>query len=141
MSKILILNNYGSEKYSIISLKNIEHFEEHMGEPDVSQEINDWNASNQNVGVCIVYANQEIKNIKSRQVFIEICDMSVGKFKLTTDRVSRKEIAKKLGISERTFGKYIKELEQNGFLKINKSEHKAIGTGSLSNSYTPIFKQ
>ena len=72
---------------------------------------------------------------------MEICIKSIGKFKTTTDSISQKEIAKNTGWSLRTVGKYIKELEKEGFLEIHKSNHKTIGSGSISSSYTPIFKQ
>ena len=142
MSKLLILNKKGSkEKYSILVLQNIEHFEKHMGKPDLSQEISDFNASVQNIGVCSVYASQAIKNTKARYVFLEICEQSIGKFKTSTDRINQKYISEKLGISRKTLIKYIKELENDRFLKVEKSNHKKIGTGSNSNKYTPIFKQ
>ena len=142
MSKLLILNEKGSkEKYSILVLQNIEHFEKHMGIPDTSQDIDEWNASVQNLGVCSVYASQEIHNVKLRSILIHICEESISKFKTTTDRISQEDMAKKIGISRRTLMKYIKELESSGFLKIEKSDHKSIGAGSNSHRYTPIFKQ
>lgn len=112
-----------------------------MGKPDLSQEISDFNASVQNIGVCSVYASQAIKNTKARYVFLEICEQSIGRFKTSTERINQKYISEKLGISRKTLIKYIKELENDGFLKIEKSNHKKIGTGSNSNKYTPIFKQ
>ena len=142
MSKLLILNSPGSKsKYSIIELKNIEHFEEKMGKPDTSDNISDHNAETQNIGVCYVYASETISNHRMQSVFIEICIESLGKFKTTTDSISQKEIAENTGLSLRTVGKNIRELEKEGFIKINKSNHKSIGSGSFSNSYTPIFKQ
>lgn len=142
MSKLLILNSPGSKsKYSIIELKNIEHFEEKMGKPNTSDSISDHNAQTQNIGVCCVYALETINNHRLQSVFIEICRESLGKFKTTTENVSQKEIAKNTGLSLRTVGKNIRELEKEGFVKINKSNHKSIGSGSFSNSYTPIFKQ
>lgn len=142
MSKLLILNSPGSKsKYSIIELKNIEHFEEKMGKPDTSDNISDDNAENQNIGVCSVYASETINNHRMRSVFMVICRKSLGKFKTTTDSISQKEIAKNTGLSLKTVGKYIKELEKEGFLEIHKSNHKTIGSGSISSSYTPIFKQ
>ena len=142
MSKLLILNTPGSKsKYSIIELKNIEHFQEKMGKPDTSDSISDYNAENQNIGVCYVYASETINNHRLQSVFIEICIKSIGKFKTTTDSISQKEIAENTGLSLRTVGKNIRELEKEGFIKINKSNHKSIGYGSFSNSYTPIFKQ
>ena len=142
MSKLLILNSHGSKsKYSIIELKNIEHFEEKMGKPDTSDNISNYNAKNQNIGVCCVYALETINNHRLQSVFIEICRESLCKFKTTTDNISQKEIAKNTGLSLRTVGKNIRELEKEGFIKINKSNHKSIGSGSFSNSYTPIFKQ
>lgn len=142
MSKLLILNSHGSKsKYSIIELKNIEHFEEKMGKPDTSDSISNYHAETQNIGVCCVYASETINNPKLISVFIEICSKSLGKFKTTTDNISQKEIADNTGLSLRTVGKYIRELETKGFIKVNKSNHKTIGSGSLSSSYTPIFKQ
>ena len=142
MSKLLILNSPGSKsKYSIIELKNIEHFEKKMGKPDTSDNISNYNAKNQNIGVCCVYALETINNHRLQSVFIEICRESLGKFKKTTENVSQKEIAKNTGLSLRTVGKNIRELEKEGFIKINKSNHKSIGSGSFSSSYTPIFKQ
>ena len=142
MSKLLILNSPGSKsKYSIIELKNIEYLDEKMGKPETSDNINDYNAKNQNIGVCCVYALETINNHRLQSVFIEICRESLGKFKTTTENVSQKEIAKNTGLSLRTVGKNIRELEKEGFIKINKSNHKSIGSGSFSNSYTPIFKQ
>ena len=142
MSKLLILNAPGSKsKFSIIELKNIEHLEDKMGKPDTSDNISNDNAENQNIGVCWVYASETINNHIMRWLFVEICIESIGKFKTTTDSISQKEIAKKTGSSLRTVGKYIKELEKEGFLEIHKSNHKSIGTGSFSSSYTPIFKQ
>lgn len=142
MSKLLILNSPGSKsKYSIIELKNIEYLDEKMGKPETSDNINDYNAKNQNIGVCCVYALETINNHRLQSVFIEICRESLGKFKTTTDNTSQKEIAENTGWSLRTVGKHIKELEKEGFIKINKSNHKSIGSGSFSNSYTPIFKQ
>ena len=142
MSKLLILNSPGSKsKYSIIELKNIEHFEEKMGKPDTSDNISNHNAEAQNIGVCYVYASETINNHKMQSIFVEICIESIGKFKTTTDNLSQKEIAKNTGWSLRTVGKYIRELEKEGFLEIHKSNHKTIGSGSISSSYTPIFKQ
>lgn len=142
MSKLLILNAHGSKrKFSIIELKNLEYLEDKMGKPDTSDNISDDNAENQNIGVCCVYASETINNYKMRSIFIEICTKSVGKFKTTTDNLSQKEIAKNNGLSLKTVGKYIRELEKEGFIKIHKSNHKSIGTGSFSSSYTPIFKQ
>ena len=142
MSKLLILNSPGSKsKYSIIELKNIEYLDEKMGKPETSDNINDYNAKNQNIGVCCVYALETINNHRLQSVFIEICRESLGKFKTTTENISQKEIAKNTGLSLRTVGKNIRELEKEGFIKINKSNHKSIGSGSFSNSYTPIFKQ
>ena len=142
MSKLLILNTPGSKsKYSIIELKNIEHFQEKMGKPDTGDSISDYNAENQNIGVCYVYASETINNHRMKSIFTEICIKSIGKFKTTTDNLSQKEIAKNTGWSLRTVGKYIKELEKEGFLEIHKSNHKTIGSGSISSSYTPIFKQ
>lgn len=142
MSKLLILNAPGSKsKFSIIELKNIEYLEEKMGKPNTSDSISDDDAENQNIGVCCVYASETINNYKMRAIFIEICTESIGKFKTTTDNLSQEEIAKNNGLSLRTVGKYIKELEKEGFVKIHKSNHKTIGTGSFSSSYTPIFKQ
>ena len=142
MSKLLILNSPGSKsKYSIIELKNIEHFEEKMGKPDTSDNISNHNAEAQNIGVCSVYASETINNHRMQSVFMEICIESICKFKTTTDNLSQKEIAKNTGWSLRTVGKYIKELEKEGFLEIHKSNHKTIGSGSISSSYTPIFKQ
>ena len=142
MSKLLILNSPGSKsKFSIIELKNIEHLEDKMGKPNTSDSISDRNAENQNIGVCSVYASETINNNKMRSIFTGICIKSIGKFKTTTDNLSQKEIAKSTGLSLRTVGKYIKELEKEGFLEIHKSNHKTIGSGSISSSYTPIFKQ
>ncbi len=142
MSKLLILNAPGSKsKFSIIELKNIEHLEEKMGKPDTSDSISNHNAENQNIGVCYVYASETINNHRMQSVFVKICIESIGKFKTTTDSISQKEIAKNTGLSIRTVGKYIKELEKDGFIEIHKSNHKSIGTGSISSSYTPIFKQ
>ena len=142
MSKLLILNAPGSKsKFSIIELKNIEYLEEKMGKPNTSDSISNQNAENQNIGVCYVYASETINNHKMRAVFMEICTESIGKFKTTTDNLSQKEIAKNTGWSLRTVGKYIRELEKEGFIEIHKSNHKTIGSGSISSSYTPIFKQ
>ena len=142
MSKLLILNSPGSKsKFSIIELKNIEHLEDKMGKPDTSDSISNHNAETQNIGVCCVYASKTINNHKMQSIFTEICIKSIGKFKTTTDNLSQKEIAKNTGWSLRTVGKYIKELEKEGFIKIHKSNHKTIGSGSISSSYTPIFKQ
>ena len=142
MSKLLILNAPGSKsKFSIIELKNIEHLEDKMGKPDTSDSISDDNAETQNIGVCYVYASETINNHRMQSVFMEICIKSIGKFKTTTDSISQKEIAKNTGWSLRTVGKYIKELEKEGFIEIHKSNHKSIGTGSFSRYYTPIFKQ
>lgn len=142
MSKLLILNPPGSKsKFSIIKLKNIEYLEDKMGKPNTSDSISNQNAENQNIGVCCVYASETINNYKMRSIFIEICTESIGKFKTTTDNLSQKEIAKNTGLSLRTVGKYIRELEKEGFIEIHKSNHKSIGTGSFSSSYTPIFKQ
>ena len=142
MSKLLILNSPGSKsKFSIIELKNIEHLEDKMGKPNTSDSISNHNAEAQNIGVCCVYASETINNNKMQSIFSEICIKSIGKFKTTTDNLSQKEIAKNTGWSLRTVGKYIKELEKEGFVKIHKSNHKSIGSGSISSSYTPIFKQ
>ena len=142
MSKLLILNSPGSKsKFSIIELKNIEHLEDKMGKPNTSDSISNHNAETQNIGVCCVYASETINNHKMQSIFVEICIKSIGKFKTTTDNLSQKEIAKNTGWSLRTVGKYIKELEKEGFIKIHKSNHKTIGSGSISSSYTPIFKQ
>ena len=142
MSKLLILNSPGSKsKFSIIELKSIEHLEDKMGKPDTSDSISNHNAETQNIGECCVYASETINNHKMQSIFTEICINSIGKFKTTTDNLSHKEIAKNTGWSLRTVGKYIKELEKEGFIKIHKSNHKTIGSGSISSSYTPIFKQ
>ena len=142
MSKLLILNAPGSKnKFSIIELKNIEYLEEKMGKPNTSDSISNQNAENQNIGVCYVYASETINNHKMRAVFMEICTESIGKFKTTTDNLSQEEIAKNIGLSLRTVGKYIRELEKEGFIKVYKSNHKTIGTGSFSSYYEPIFKQ
>ena len=142
MSKLLILNAPGSKsKFSIIELKNIEHLESKMGKPNTSDSISDDNAETQNIGVCYVYASETINNHRMQSVFMEICIKSIGKFKTTTDSISQKEIAKNTGWSLRTIGKYIRELEKEGFIEIHKSNHKSIGTGSFSSYYTPIFKQ
>ena len=142
MSKLLILNAPGSKsKFSIIKLKNIEHLEDKMGKPNTSDNISDDNAETQNIGVCYVYASETINNHRMQSVFMEICIKSIGKFKTTTDSISQKEIAKNTGWSLRTVGKYIRELEKEGFIEIHKSNHKSIGTGSFSSYYTPIFKQ
>ena len=142
MSKLLILNAPGSKsKFSIIELKNIEHLEDKMGKPNTSDSISDHNAETQNVGVCYVYASETINNHRMQSVFMEICMKSIGKFKTTTDNLSQKEIAKNTGLSLRTVGKCIRELEKEGFIEIHKSNHKSIGTGSFSSYYTPIFKQ
>ena len=142
MSKLLILNSPGSKsKFSIIELKNIEHLEDKMGKPNTSDSISNQNAENQNIGVCYVYASETINNHKMRAVFMEICTESIGKFKTTTDNLSQEEIAKNIGLSLRTVGKYIRELEKEGFIKVYKSNHKTIGTGSFSSYYEPIFKQ
>ena len=123
MSKLLILNSPGSKsKYSIIELKNIEHFEEKMGKPDTSDNISNYNAETQNIGVCCVYALETINNHRLQSVFIEICRESLGKFKKTTENISQKEIAKNTGLSLRTVGKNIRELEKEGFIKINKKK-------------------
>ena len=142
MSKLLILNSPGSKsKFSIIELKNIEHLEDKMGKPNTSDNISDDNAETQNIGVCYVYASETINNHRMQSVFMEICIKSIGKFKTTTDSISQKEIAKNTGWSLRTVGKYIKELEKEGFVEVYKSNHKSIGTGSFSSYYKPIFKQ
>ena len=142
MSKLLILNSPGSKsKFSIIELKNIEHLENKMGKPNTSDSISNHNAETQNVGVCYVYASETINNHRMQSVFMEICMKSIGKFKTTTDNLSQKEIAKNTGLSLRTVGKCIRELEKEGFIEIHKSNHKSIGTGSFSSYYTPIFKQ
>lgn len=142
MSKLLILNSPGSKsKFSIIELKNIEHLESKMGKPNTSDSISDHDAETQNIGVCYVYASETINNHRIQSVFMEICIKSIGKFKTTTDSISQKEIAKNTGLSLRTVGKYIKELEKEGFIEVYKSNHKSIGTGSFSSYYKPIFKQ
>lgn len=142
MSKLLILNAPGSKsKFSIIELKNIEHLEGKMGKPDTSESISDHDAETQNIGVCYVYASETINNHRMQSVFMEICIKSIGKFKTTTDSISQKEIAKNTGWSLRTVGKYIRELEKEGFVEVYKSNHKSIGTGSFSSYYKPIFKQ
>ena len=142
MSKLLILNAPGSKsKFSIIELKNIEHLEDKMGKPNTSDNISDQDAETQNIGVCYVYASETISNHRMRSVFMEICIKSIGKFKTTTDSISQKEIAKNTGWSLRTVGKYIRELEKEGFIEVHKSNHKSIGTGSFSSYYKPIFKQ
>lgn len=142
MSKLLILNSPGSKnKFSIIELKNIEHLECKMGKPNTSDNISDQDAETQNIGVCYVYASETINNHRMQSVFMEICIKSIGKFKTTTDSISQKEIAENTGWSLRTVGKYIRELEKEGFIEIHKSNHKSIGTGSFSSYYTPIFKQ
>ena len=142
MSKLLILNSPGSKsKFSIIELKNIEHLEGKMGKPNTSDSISDHDAETQNIGVCYVYASEMINNHRMQSLFMEICIKSIGKFKTTTDSISQKEIAKNTGWSLRTIGKYIRELEKEGFIKVYKSNHKSIGTGSFSSYYKPIFKQ
>ena len=142
MSKLLILNSPGSKsKFSIIELKSIEHLEDKMGKPNTSDSISDNNAEAQNIGVCYVYASETINNHRMQSVFMEICMNSIGKFKTTTDNLSQKEIAKNTGLSLRTVGKCIRELEKEGFIEIHKSNHKSIGTGSFSSYYKPIFKQ
>ena len=142
MSKLLILNAPGSKsKFSIIELKNIEHLEGKMGKPNISDSISYDNAETQNIGVCYVYASETISNHRMRSIFMEICIKSIGKFKTTTDSISQKEIAKNTGWSLRTVGKYIRELEKDGFIEVHKSNHKSIGTGSFSSYYKPIFKQ
>ena len=142
MSKLLILNSPGSKsKFSIIELKNIEHLENKMGKPNTSDSISNHNAETQNIGVCYVYASETINNHRMQSVFMEICMKSIGKFKTTTDNISQKEIAKNTGLSIRTVGKCIRELEKEGFIEIHKSNHKSIGTGSFSSYYKPIFKQ
>ena len=142
MSKLLILNSPGSKsKFSIIELKNIEHLENKTGKPNTSDSISDNNAETQNVGVCYVYASETINNHRMQSVFMEICMKSIGKLKTTTENLNQKEIAKNTGLSLRTVGKYIRELEKEGFIEIHKSNHKSIGTGSFSSYYTPIFKQ
>ena len=142
MSKLLILNSPGSKsKFSIIELKNIEHLEDKMGKPNISDSISDNDAETQNIGVCYVYASETINNHRMQSVFMEICIKSIGKFKTTTDSISQKEIAKNTGWSLRTVGKYIRELEKEGFVEVYKSNHKSIGTGSFSSYYKPIFKQ
>ena len=142
MSKLLILNSPGSKnKFSIIELKNIEHLEDKMGKPNTSDNISDHDAETQNIGVCYVYASETINNHRMQSVFMEICIKSIGKFKTTTDSISQKEIAKNTGWSLRTVGKYIRELEKEGFVEVYKSNHKSIGTGSFSSYYKPIFKQ
>lgn len=142
MSKLLILNAPGSKsKFSTIELKNIEYLEDKMGKPNTSDNISDDNAETQNIGVCYVYASETISNHRMRSVFMEICIKSIGKFKTTTDNLSQKEIAKNTGLSLRTVGKCIRELEKEGFIKVYKSNHKTIGTGSFSSHYEPIFKQ
>ena len=142
MSKLLILNAPGSKsKFSIIELKNIEHLEGKMGKPNISDSISYDNAETQNIGVCYVYASETISNHRMRSIFMEICIKSIGKFKTTTDSISQKEIAKNTGWSLRTVGKYIRELEKEGFIEVHKSNHKSIGTGSFSSYYKPIFKQ
>lgn len=142
MSKLLILNSPDSKnKFSIIELKNIEHLEDKMGKPNTSDNISDHDAETQNIGVCYVYASETINNHRMQSVFMEICIKSIGKFKTTTDSISQKEIAKNTGWSLRTVGKYIRELEKEGFVEVYKSNHKSIGTGSFSSYYKPIFKQ
>lgn len=141
MSKLLILNSSGSEKYSIISLKNIEHYEKKMGKPIIDNSISEEEASIQNLGVCCVYASETLGYTSEMTMFIEICFRSIAKCKETTDLISQREIAEKTKLSIRTVRKYLKKLEKDGFLKINKSKHKTIGIGSSSSSYTPIFKQ
>ena len=142
MSKLLILNSPGSKsKFSIIELKNIEHLENKMGKPNTSDSISNHNAETQNIGVCYVYASETINNHRMQSVFMEICMKSIGKFKTTTDNISQKEIAKNTGLSIRTVGKCIRELEKEGFIEVYKSNHKSIGTGSFSSYYKPIFKQ
>ena len=142
MSKLLILNSPGSKsKFSIIELKNIEHLESKMGKPNTSDSISDHDAETQNIGVCYVYASETISNHRMRSIFVEICIESISKFKTTTDNLSQEEIAKNIGLSLRTVGKYIRELEKEGFIKVYKSNHKTIGTGSFSSYYEPIFKQ
>ena len=142
MSKLLILNSPGSKnKFSIIELKNIEHLEDKMGKPNTSDNISDQDAETQNIGVCYVYASETINNHRMQSVFMEICIKSIGKFKTTTDSISQKEIAKNTGWSLRTVGKYIRELEKEGFVEVYKSNHKSIGAGSFSSYYKPIFKQ
>ena len=112
-----------------------------MGKPNTSDSISDHNAETQNIGVCYVYASETINNHGMRSIFVEICIESIGKFKTTTDNLSQKEIAKNTGWSLRTVGKYIRELEKEGFIEVHKSNHKTIGSGSFSSYYTPIFKQ
>ena len=112
-----------------------------MGEPDVRQEISEYNASIQNLGVCSVYAFETIKKPRPRCLFVEICQESLAQLKLTTDRIRQEDLAKKFGMSRKTLSKYLKQLESDGFLKIEKSNHKLIGAGSVSHKYTPIFKQ
>lgn len=143
MSKLLILNEKGSKnKYSIVEVKNIKHLEKHFGEPDVSDSISEEKARYQNIGVCTIYAQEMIKKNSTMQlIFIEICIKSIGRFKTSTENISQDDIAKEVGMSVRTVRKYIKELEAEGFIKINKSSHKTIGSGSFSSSYIPIFKQ
>ena len=83
-----------------------------MGEPDVRQEISEYNASIQNLGVCNVYAFETIKKLKPRCIFVEMCQESLAQLKLTTDRVSQEDLAKKFGMSRKTFIKIFKTIRK-----------------------------
>ena len=81
----------------------------------------------------------EVLRFKCEEV--EVLMIHIGGYPGKYTPLAKKEIAENTGCSLRTVGKHIKELEREGFIKINKSNHKSIGTGSFSSYYKPIFKQ
>lgn len=102
----------------------------------ISENINSngW----QNIGIMVQYASKNIK-FKNRQVFIFLVQESFGYGMRKTLQKSQEYWSNKIGITKPTFNSQVKELEDDGHIKINHQKGFVVGGGKKAYSYSPTF--
>jgi hypothetical protein len=86
----------------------------------------------------VQYARKNI-NAKNRNIFICLVEESFGYGNAKTLHKTQEYWSKSFGVSKNTFNSQVKELSDDGHIKINHQNGRVEGGGSKSYSYSPIF--
>jgi len=99
-----------------------------------SQSNNGW----QNIGICHKFAIDKIKT-NYIAIYLRIVEYSFGYCQTKTNEKTIKWWCKNLSISDKTFSKAIRWLEENKYIKVITYKSYIKGGGSKPNIYAPAF--
>ena len=106
---------------------------EHSGQSE-PQSNNGW----QNQGIYYKFVRDNVP-AKLRVVLLEISDKSFGRKRHFTPRLSHRQWANEIGISEKTFYSHVHELLELNMITVNTSHNYIQDGGSEAFSYSPTF--